>query len=125
MKGRRSVKYIFDQMKKFSTKAIFLTTVGVILPVLAFAQGGVTPITPPQDVNVVSLIDRVVNFAFGLLIIIAGVMIFYAAYLYLFAGQTPDNTKKAKSLIIYALVAIVVAFLAKGLVTIVRGLLQI
>lgn len=108
-------------MKKF----LILTTVGVVLPFLALAQGGVTPIAPPPDVNVVSLIDRIVNFAFGLLIVIAGVMIFYAAYIYLFAGQTPDNTKKAKGLIIYALVAIVVAFLARGLVTIVRGLLQI
>jgi len=88
------------------------------------AQGGVSPIVPPDTIDVPGLINRIMNWAFGLLIVLAAAFIFFAAYLYLTAGGNEANTAKAKNYIIYAVIAIIVGFVARGLVSIVIGLLQ-
>ncbi len=86
--------------------------------------GGVTPVVPPTTINIPALVDRIMNWAFGLLIVLAAAFIFFAAYLYLTAGTQPDNQAKAKQYIIYAVIATVVGFVARGLGSIVIGLLQ-
>lgn len=90
---------------------------------IAGAQGGVPPVVPPPTIDISKIVDTVMNWAFGLLIVLAAAFVFYAAYLYLTAGEKPDNQVKARGYIIYAVVAIVVGFVARGLVDIVRGLL--
>ena len=92
------------------------------MPVLSHAQGGITPVTPPEDPSLIgNTITRVINFAFGLLLFIAAAFIVYAAFLYLTAKE--DNIKTARSYLIYAVVAIVVGFLARALVALVRNVI--
>jgi len=113
---------MMSQLKyKLSSLALALTLspIGTVR-----AQGGVTPVTPPTTIDIPGLVNRIMNWAFGLLIVLAAAFIFYAAYLYLTAGQNPDNQARAKNFILYAVVAIVIGFVARGLVSIVVGLLQ-
>lgn len=64
------------------------------------------------------------NWSFGLLIVLAAAFILYAAFLYLTSATQPEKIENAKKYIIYAVVAIVVGFVARGLVSIVIDLLQ-
>ena len=96
-------------------------------PMAAFLAGipssrlgieGTSPIDPNQ-LNLTTVLDKVLNWGFGLLIALAGIFILIAAYYYLTAGGDEESIKTAKNLIIYALVAVAVAFLSRGLVAIV------
>ena len=69
------------------------------------------------------ILNRVSNWLFGLLILLAGLFIMWAAYKYLTAGADPESAKEAKKIIIYAIIAIVIAALSKGMVYIVLQLI--
>jgi len=99
---------------------------GLVLSPLATASaiGGIESVAPPEQIYIKDTIVRITNWSFGLLIVLAAAFIFYAAFLYLTAGQSPDNQAKAKNYILYAVVAIIVGFVARGLVSIVINLLQ-
>lgn len=98
-----------------------------VAPLMASAQGGnayVGPVVLPPDTkapisinggnDVLGLLRIALNwFAIAFWIFAAG-FIFYAAYLFLFAGHTGDN-KKGKSALIYAIIAIIIGIIAYGL----------
>jgi len=112
-------------MKKLTSKFAPIALALTMFPLgIVSAQGGVGAGNLPPTIDIPSIVLRVMNWAFGLLIVLAAAFIFFAAYLYLTAGTQPDNVGKAKQYIIYAVVAIVVGFVARGLVSIVTGLLQ-
>jgi len=110
-------------MKKISFIAAILLISALTIPYLASAQGGINRVQPKPSVNLVTIIDAVLGWAFGLLIVLAALFIIYAAFLFLTGGGSETSTEKAKKLIIYAVVAIIVGFLSRGLVLIVRQLL--
>ncbi len=99
---------------------------GLILaaPLLVGAQGGVTSIAPNANFNIATFVTLVLNWAFGLLIVIAVLFVIYAAFLYLTAAGDEDKTKKAKNYIVYAVIALVVGALARAVVAIVTSFLQ-
>jgi hypothetical protein len=109
-------------MKKYLRIAI---SVGIIiLPVLVLAQIGITPTLPPAEtLDVGRIIDRIFGWAFGLLIALAGIFILVGAYFYLTSGGEEDKIKKAKEYLLYALIAVVIGALARGMVYIVRTLI--
>ncbi|MDP2910086.1 MAG: hypothetical protein Q8N69_03400 [bacterium] len=89
----------------------------LILPVAAMAQLN-TPTGPvPDDPNYVfTIIQTLVNWLFYILIIAAIFIIIWAAFTFLTAGGDPEKVAKARNLILYAIVAIVVAFLAQAII---------
>jgi len=56
------------------------------------------------------------------LLVVAGVFIVYAAYLYLTAAGDSEKVKSASNVIIYAVVAIGVGLLSRVIVAIAKGL---
>jgi len=107
-------------MKKFLS-ALSLT--GLLLPVLALAQpanGGITPIVPPSNVDFQKLITGLANWFTGILIAIAVLLIIYAAFLFLFGHSDEDTLKKAKKIIIFSAIAIGIALVAQGFVFIIK-----
>lgn len=93
-------------------KILASLTLGVLLlPVVASAQ------TPPSDPGtVVETIQVLIDWLFYILIFAAVVVILLAAYTFLTAAGDPDKVKKARDYILYALIALVVAFLARAIV---------
>lgn len=87
--------------------------------------GGVPHVTPPANVNLVKIVNDVIDWAFVLLLFLATLFIVFAAYNYLTAGADPGKAQTATRFITYAVVAIIVAFVARGLVAIVRALLGV
>ncbi len=111
-------------MKKLKIAALSVAALGFLPVSNALAQaGGIAPVVPPSYVDFNSLINSIINWAFGLIIVAAALMIMYAAVRYLMAGADEKHTESAKKLIIYAVVAIVVAFVARALVALVRQIL--
>lgn len=84
-----------------------------LLPFLALADVGTVPgpiITSPTQI--VRLLNNVLTFLATSVMIIALIMLLYAAILYLTAGSSETIHTKAKSVLIYAIVGIVIGILA-------------
>ncbi len=62
---------------------------------------------------VYSLIEWITNIAFLIIAALSVLMIIFAAFLYITAGASPEGTKKAKNFLLYAVIGIVIAILAR------------
>lgn len=120
-------KFLTNMMNKLKSRLIPSALSLMLLPVAVVKAthiGGVVHTTAvPTTIDVPKIINTTMDWAFGLLIALAAAFILYAAYLYLTGGGNEENVGKAKNIIIYAVVAIIVAFVSRGLVSIVQGLL--
>ena len=108
--------------------SIALVALSLATPFIALAQGGSTQVQPvpvPPAADIPGLVTRIINFLFGLLLVVAALFVFYAAYLYLTAAGNEEMVKSARNYIIYAVVAIVVAFLSRTVIALVREILQV
>ena len=114
-------------MKKIVSVAVLAGT--VLMPFVALAQlpggdaGGIIPEPVPTTIDIPEIVGRTINWIFGLLLVIGAILILIAAFTYLTSGGDEEKTAKAKNWIIYAVVALVVAFIARGLLAIVAYLL--
>ncbi|MCL4499703.1 MAG: pilin [Chloroflexi bacterium] len=93
----------------------------VFLPLVASAQT-TSPITSISDVQ--RTLNNWVGYLFNIFWVIAVGMLIWAAILYLTGGENEDNVTKAKKIIMYAVIAAVIALLANGLYPIVSSILQ-
>jgi hypothetical protein len=93
----------------------------------AIAQGQPCQI-PQTKLNnvggVLKLIQYITNWMFTGLLVLSVLMIIIAAYHYLFSGGDEEGTSKAKKYLIYTVIAIAVAMLAKGVTFIVAEILM-
>lgn len=110
-------------MKKITFGLIIFT---LVLPVLVSAQLGGAPATVPSgaDVDVMHVLDNIVNWLFSILLIVAVIYLIIAAYYFVIAQGDSDKISKARTMILYALIGVAVAFLAKGLVTLVERIVR-
>jgi len=105
-----------------------------ILPVLAISMliampvfgaigdtdvGPVGVIPAAGNINIWTLLTKALNWFFNIVIIIAAILIVSAGYRYMTAGGDETKVKSAMNNLIFALVGIGVAVLAKGLIYIV------
>ena len=95
-----------------------------LLPFLALAQAGVPGPIITSPVQIAELLQKVLNFVGAIVLTIALIMLLYAAILYLTAGSSETIHTKAKSVLIYAIVGIVVAVLAFSVIPFVQTVLQ-
>lgn len=96
------------------------------LPLFVFAQGGITPVPiAGEGTNIYQILVTVMSWAFGLLLVLAAAFIFFAGFTYLTAAGNEDALKRAKNYILYAVVAIVIAFLAQAIIGVVKSLLGV
>ncbi len=89
------------------------------LPLLAFAQ----PQVPGNIVNtygdVTTLISTAANWILGILLAAAVVFILIAAFNYLTSGGDEKKVASAKKMVTYAIIAIALGLLARGVVALV------
>jgi hypothetical protein len=122
-------------MKKLLRATILLSLLSLlILPMVASAQvcgNGVceppteTPTGCSQDcaapvVDPFAALNSIINWLFILLLITAVIFIIIAAFYFVTASGNPEQTAKARNFVLYALVGVLVAFLARGLIILVR-----
>lgn len=78
----------------------------------------------PNANGVLDLIKKLTDWFAAIIAAIAVVMILYAAFLFITAGGNEDSRGKAKNVLIWGIIGIAVAFLAYGIVGLVRSFLQ-
>jgi len=93
-------------------KILSITTLLSLLPMVALAA--VVP-----DLDVLPTLENILNWLFTILLIVAAIFIVVAAYFFVTAQGDPDQVKKARNFVLYALIGVLVAFLARGLVLLV------
>lgn len=110
---------------------VVLATLIIASPLAAFAQSGITNITPQgNSVGITSISDaqtslsRIVNWVIVVFWILTVLFLIWAAIVYLTAGGDEDKIKEAKSRVIYAVIAAAIALLANGITAIVTSLLK-
>ena len=84
----------------------------------------VTKDTTPPTNSVEEAINNVMNWFFIIVLIIAVMFLLYAGFLFITAGGDPDKVNTARQNVMYAMVGVAVAVLAKGIVALVQGLMQ-
>jgi len=119
-------------MKKMGAY-VFLTL--ALSPALAFAQSaaptkiqvpvGKPPLVGASFEGIIGIITQLINWLFIVLLVLAVLFIIMAAFSYLTAGGDEEKVAAAHKKVIYAVVAVAVAFLAQGVSFIVGELLGV
>ena len=119
-------------MNLSKTKIAALSLTALVISLLIFGNvavgqvaniPGVDRVGPSTVGGIVDIIRQVVRWVYIIFFIIAVLLIIFAAFTYLTAGGDPEKVGEAKNRLIYATVAIAVAFLAVGFESIVRNFL--
>lgn len=100
-------------MKKVLASLVSVTLLAA--PAIALAQ----EVEAPELDIMEDVLDPLTDWLFTILIVIAAIAIIIAAYFFVTAAGDPDKTKKARDFVLYALIGVLVAFAAKGLVVLV------
>ena len=92
-----------------------------------FAQefGGIKSVTIPEQKNLMELVTKGLGLAFGILLVLAGIFIFAAAFYYLTSATDETRRATAKNLILYSVVAVFVAAVSQGVIYIVKQFLGV
>ncbi|MFH1192951.1 MAG: hypothetical protein V1656_01380 [Candidatus Jorgensenbacteria bacterium] len=110
-------------MKSIMKVGAGIAVVGaLVLPLFAGAQVPTLPSNPlPGGVSdVYGYITTIANWLFGILLAVAVIFILYSAFLYLTSGGDEEKVGKAKGYLVYAVIAIAVGLLARGIVALVQ-----
>ena len=89
-------------------------------------QVEIAPITNPFGAKVTTvpgIADRVITILLALIIIAAVIVIVISGFRMIVGGSNPDQLKKAKKGIVWAIIGLVVAFMSFAIVTIIQRLL--
>lgn len=73
--------------------------------------------TGPEDKEVETILGRIANWLFYLLTIIAGIAFIIAGYNFTTAAGETEKIRKAQNFVLYGIIGVVVAILARGLTT--------
>lgn len=119
-------------MKKLAIKSLLALPLLLILglPFIGFAQA-TNPLTPGQQTNqpftierILRILNRLTDWLLGILVAVAIIFIIMAAFNYLTAGGDSEKVGKAHNMVIYAVVALAVGGVAKGVAYLVLQLIQ-
>tara|TARA_Y100000310_G_C20516450_1_gene731427 strand:+ start:344 stop:658 length:315 start_codon:yes stop_codon:yes gene_type:complete len=86
----------------------------LVVPVVGFAQR-TAPVVPIDR-----LLDNIVNWLFTILLVVATIWLIIAGYYFVTAQGDPDRVAKARNMVLWALIGVLVAFAAKGLVLLIE-----
>ncbi len=108
-------------MKKILSSLILVSLLAVPVIVGSAAAASV-PIAPELDIccGADSVVVRIINWLFVILLIVAALFIIIAAYTFVTAMGDPDKVGKARSFVLYALIGVLVGFAAKGLIKLIE-----
>ena len=109
--------------KKIIGLVSLIAVMGLILaPALALARPTVTlspSATAPPALNVDEIISNIISYMYGFIIVVVVLMAMISAYMFVTAGGNPEQVTKARNWLMYALIGLAIAVLARGIVTLV------
>lgn len=75
---------------------------------------------PLKAKNFAEFVDNIIGLVFTLVIVIAPIAIIIAGFYFLTSGGDPTKVKRAKDILLYAVIGLVVVLLAKGIVELIK-----
>lgn len=69
------------------------------------------------------LINSIINFIFWVAVVIAPLMIIIAAFYFIFSAGDPGKVKTAKSIIFWTIIGFTIVLLAKGIISMIKGII--
>jgi len=110
--------------KKIIGLLSLVAVLGIVLaPTFVLAQDiSIEPQAPPayNAEDVMGILPRIINYVFGFLIAVVVLMIIIAGYVFVTAGGSPEKVAGARNWLMYALIGLAIAVLARGLVALVQ-----
>jgi len=91
-----------------------IISVSLLLPLIGLA------LETAPTVDVMTALDSIVNWLFTILLVVAVVFLVLAAFNFVTAGGSEEKVTTARSQVMYALIGVMVALLARGLIALVR-----
>jgi uncharacterized BrkB/YihY/UPF0761 family membrane protein len=106
-------------------KIICLVIIGfLVVSLLIGSQAQAQQIQHLPSVNVITALYDIASWLWTILLIVAVIFIIIGAYYFVTASGNPEQINKARSIVLYALIGVVVAGLAWGLVRIARKAIE-
>jgi hypothetical protein len=90
------------------------------LPMVILAQIESPPMGPTSASGVIAIVNTITNWIFTIFLAAAVIFIIMAAVQFLTSGGDPGKVANARNSLLYALVGVAVAVLAKALIALVR-----
>jgi len=109
-------------MKRVLLSIVSVTLLAVPAIVLAQPEGWGTDV-PRWDIDIWKTLDLISDYVFWGLIVLATIFIIIAGYNFVTAAGDPERTKTARNFVLYALIGVLVGFLARALINFVGGVL--
>jgi len=97
-------------------KALFASIALLALPVFVFAQVASTPSTPPTG-DLIATLNNIIGWMFTLVIGLAVLFLLIAAFYFITAQGDPEKVNSARNFVMYALIGVLVAVLARALIS--------
>lgn len=108
-------------MKKILIGAILFSL--LILPTVnVLAQDETVP--EGESLQIMDVLNRVVDWLFTILLVVAAIFIIIAAYYFVTASGNPETVSKARNFVMYALIGVGVAIASRGLVYLARQIVE-
>lgn len=108
-------------MKKFILGLVLISL--LVLPALSLVQAQVTDVLPDKTAgDVMNAFGIVTNYLYTILLALAAIFIMLAGFTFVTAAGDPEKVKTARSYVVYSILGVLVAFLAKGLVDLAKTL---
>lgn len=115
--------YLKYYMKSLRNWGVGVLAILMVLPVVVFAQSAPGDVAIRSEGALIALLLRILGLLRTLFWIAVVFFILLAAFYYLTSGGDPGKTGKANQMLMYAVIAIVVALVATSLPYLVRSLL--
>ena len=87
--------------------------------------GGTVEIVPPITGTLVEIIQKIIGFLAGLALIICPIIIVYGGFILMSSNGEPAKTTEGRRIITYALVGLIIMFVAQALVKMIAGILGV
>ena len=111
-------------MKKIVLKTSAWIAALIPASVMAAIEPLPTATAPKNLTGFLDVINKIAKWMYNLLLALGVVFVLYAAFLYLLSQGSDDKITTAKRVLIYAIVALVIAVLAGGVSSIVKDALR-
>jgi hypothetical protein len=104
-------------------KTLFILFAGMFLvPLVASTQGPEPIITHPDQL--IGLLSSILGYVWTLLTIVVVLMLLYAGFNFITAGGAQEKITKAKDMLKYSLIGIVVMLLSGGVMALIENFLR-
>ena len=77
-----------------------------------------------ENLDVFDALNNIANYAYTLLLVVGVIALTWAGFMFITANGEPDKLNKAKMMVVYSLIGILAAAMSRGIVGLIRGVVE-